>query len=140
MGYPHGRQGCWPATPFARTAKSKSPFIQHSLLTAANCQYHDNDTNSFRHCYPALFDTAPVYFCCNSIAELWRISAADLKPQLPDLEKQLLQDFNQFVAKHPPARWLHWNMRDTGFGFAVFAQRARVHGLEPFDIPARVAI
>jgi hypothetical protein len=47
----------------------------------------------------------------------------------------MLREFFDFVAQHPDAVWLHWAMRRASFGFEVLAQRARLQGLAPDEIP-----
>jgi hypothetical protein len=75
-------------------------------------------------------------FAAFQIAEQRGISPADFTGYLSELEKQLLQDFFDFVARTPDAVWLHWAMRQPRFGFEVLAQRARLYGLTPTNIPA----
>jgi hypothetical protein len=74
-------------------------------------------------------------FAAAKIAERRRLPLSELVARLPELEKQLLGEFFDFVAARPDAIWLHWGMRKPTFGFDVLEQRARLHGLEPVDIP-----
>jgi len=74
-------------------------------------------------------------FAAFQIAEQRGIPPADFLAHLPALEKQLLANFFDFVARTPAAVWLHWAMRQPRFGFEVLAQRARIHGLTPAEIP-----
>lgn len=52
-----------------------------------------------------------------------------------DLEKKMLSDFFKFVRNHISYKWLHWNMRDIGFGFQAINHRYAVLGGKPVDIP-----
>lgn len=74
-------------------------------------------------------------FSAFHIAERLGIAPADFLTRLPELEKQLLEEFFGFVGKNTNAVWMHWAMRQARFGFEVLAQRARLHGLTPAEIP-----
>jgi len=74
-------------------------------------------------------------FAAFQVAEQRGISPADFLVHLPELEKQVLGEFFDFVARTLTAVWLHWAMRQARFGFEVLAQRARLHGLVPGEIP-----
>lgn len=45
-----------------------------------------------------------------------------------DIEKELLTDFFTFVDKNLDKIWIHWNMRDSVFGFNALEQRFKVLG------------
>ncbi len=55
-----------------------------------------------------------------------------------ELEKKMLDDFNEFVKKHKDFdfRWIHWNMRDASYGFDAIANRYRILGGDAFEIDA----
>src|SRR5262249_1310064 len=74
-------------------------------------------------------------FAAFLIAERTHIPSPEFLTRLPDLERELLRSFYGFVAAHPRAVWLHFGMKSVRFGFEVLAQRARILGLEPSDIP-----
>jgi len=48
-----------------------------------------------------------------------------------NLERQMLQEFYDFVNEHKEYRWLHWNMRDINYGFSALEHRFRVLGGKP---------
>lgn len=48
-----------------------------------------------------------------------------------DIEKKLLTDFFAFVDKNLDKIWIHWNMRDSVFGFNAIEQRFMVLGGKP---------
>jgi hypothetical protein len=62
-------------------------------------------------------------------------SLGEFRTKMPELERDLLRSFNEFVAGRPGAVWIHWGMAKPGYGFDVIAQRSRLHGLTPADIP-----
>jgi hypothetical protein len=43
-------------------------------------------------------------------------------------ERKMLGSFYAFVRKHPDHFWLHWNMRDTTFGFPALQNRQKALG------------
>lgn len=51
-----------------------------------------------------------------------------------NIEKKLLQDFYQYVEKNTDKKWVHWNMRDSNFGFQALEQRFQVLGGTPIFI------
>jgi hypothetical protein len=50
-------------------------------------------------------------------------------------ERQMLDEFYDFVDRHKHCSWLHWNMRDINYGFAALAHRSQVLGGKSVDIP-----
>ena len=46
----------------------------------------------------------------------------------------MLDGFYEFVRANRDKYWLHWNMRDTTYGFLAIAHRYRVLGGRPEDI------
>ena len=50
------------------------------------------------------------------------------------IEKKLLDSFYSFVDKKREKFWIHWNMRDTVFGFHALEQRYKVLGGNPIII------
>lgn len=50
------------------------------------------------------------------------------------IETQLLKDFYSFVDRKSDRRWIHWNMRDTVFGFHALEHRSKVLGIAPIII------
>jgi hypothetical protein len=53
-----------------------------------------------------------------------------------EIEKQLLTDFYEFVKDQLEAVWLHWNMRDTAYGFPAIEHRFRTLGGTPEPVPS----
>jgi hypothetical protein len=43
-------------------------------------------------------------------------------------ERKMLDSFYAFVRQHPDHYWLHWNMRDTTFGFPALLNRQKALG------------
>ncbi len=74
-------------------------------------------------------------FSVHISAERLGIPYANIKERYDDLEKDMLQKFNDFVTKHLSFTWLHWNMRDSNYGFPAIYHRCRLYGIEPTEIP-----
>ncbi len=51
-----------------------------------------------------------------------------------NLEKNMLDEFYDFVKKHKDFKWIHWNMRDSNYGFEAIANRYRILGGQAFEI------
>lgn len=47
----------------------------------------------------------------------------------------MLDDFYGDVRQHQNSKWIHWNMRDSNFGFEAIEHRYRVLGGSPVVIP-----
>lgn len=43
-----------------------------------------------------------------------------------ELEKAMLKEFFEFVNRHEDYYWIHWNMRDIGYGFQAINHRYKV--------------
>jgi hypothetical protein len=50
------------------------------------------------------------------------------------LEKKMLDEFYDFAKKHKEYKWIHWNMRDSNYGFDAIANRYRILGGTAFEI------
>ncbi|NMC58103.1 MAG: hypothetical protein GYA51_01710 [Candidatus Methanofastidiosa archaeon] len=50
------------------------------------------------------------------------------------LEKKMLDEFYDFAKKHKDFKWIHWNMRDSNYGFDAIANRYRILGGTAFEI------
>jgi len=47
------------------------------------------------------------------------------------LEKEMLDEFGQFLQRNFHCAWVHWNMRDINYGFQAIEHRDRVLGGTP---------
>ncbi|KIX19731.1 hypothetical protein SY27_16855 [Flavobacterium sp. 316] len=50
------------------------------------------------------------------------------------LEKVMLNEFSAFVRSYPAHRWIHWNMRDSNYGFEAINNRIRILNGQTFEI------
>lgn len=51
------------------------------------------------------------------------------------VELAMLMEFTDFVKDHPTAKWIHWNMRDSNYGFLAINNRLRILNGQPYVIP-----
>jgi len=57
-----------------------------------------------------------------------------IEPHYDELEKQMLDEFYDYVSTHSGRIWLHWNMRNINYGFQAIAHRHGVLQGEPVKI------
>lgn len=65
-------------------------------------------------------------FSIHKIAELKHISPNQINQNYNQLEKEMLDEYFQFVAKHENEKWIHINMRNVNYGFEAINHRYRV--------------
>ncbi|MEI6949621.1 hypothetical protein V9K67_20710 [Paraflavisolibacter sp. H34] len=51
-----------------------------------------------------------------------------------EIERKMLDEFYQFARQHRDFKWVHWNMRDSNYGFEAISNRYRILGGEAFEI------
>lgn len=51
-----------------------------------------------------------------------------------ELEKEMLKKFYEYIEKHKKYKYIHWNMRDSNYGFEAIANRYRILGGKAFNI------
>ncbi|GAB5063224.1 hypothetical protein LG347_02305 [Lactiplantibacillus plantarum] len=73
-------------------------------------------------------------FCIHQMAEIKNIPTNQIKSHYDDLEKILLRRFYQYVKLNRDKTWIHWNMRNSNFGFDAINQRYRVLHGKPEEI------
>ncbi|CAM3664823.1 hypothetical protein FSS13T_18500 [Flavobacterium saliperosum S13] len=73
-------------------------------------------------------------FSIHKIAELRQIAPNEINQNYNILEKAMLDEYFQFVSKHPNHKWIHINMRNINYGFEAINHRYRVLGGTPIDI------
>lgn len=65
-------------------------------------------------------------FSLHREAELAGIPYDKIADSFDQLEASMLTGFYAFVQKHPNHKWVHWNMRDSAYGFQAIDHRAEV--------------
>ncbi|MEY8462476.1 hypothetical protein [Streptococcus merionis] len=71
-------------------------------------------------------------FSIHQYSEMLNIEITDDTYKI--IEKELLTNFFAFVDKNSDKFWIHWNMRDSVFGFNALEQRFKVLGGQPIAI------
>ena len=78
-------------------------------------------------------------FSIHKFAELdGKIAPQEIDRHYDQLEKCVLEKFFVYAKPRENCIWLHWNMRDSNYGFEALEHRFKVHGGEPFSIPEAV--
>jgi hypothetical protein len=67
-------------------------------------------------------------FSIHKVAELKHISIVDIPGHYDSLEKEMLDEFSQYLQTNNHCTWVHWNMRDINYGFQAIEHRYRVLG------------
>lgn len=73
-------------------------------------------------------------FSIHKIAELKGITPNNINQHYNTLEKEMLDEYFDFVRNHPDHKWIHINMRNVNFGFEAINHRYRVLGGTPTPI------
>ncbi len=73
-------------------------------------------------------------FSIHKTAEKKHIPVEKIEEKYDELEKNMLDQFFQFVKEHSVMKWLHWNMRDINYGFKAIEHRYEALGRVPFII------
>ena len=72
-----------------------------------------------------------VSFSIHQTAERRRIPFDQIEEHYDSLEKEMLKAFFNHLTGHRGMRYLHWNMRDTNYGFQAIEHRFGVLGEDP---------
>lgn len=73
-------------------------------------------------------------FSLHKVAEKKRL-LTEIEAHYDKLEKLMLTEFYNFVKIHLNYNWVHWNMRDSKYGFHAIDHRFSVLGGKPISIP-----
>ncbi len=80
-------------------------------------------------------DSGQTYsFSIHRVAELNGIPREGTECHYDDLEKKMLDGFFNFVSQHKSHTYVHWNMRDTNYGFQALYHRYQVLGGVPAEV------
>lgn len=70
-------------------------------------------------------------FSIHKVAELKKISLVQISSHYDQLEKEMLDEFGEFLQRNIHCTWVHWNMRDINYGFQAIEHRHKVLGGTP---------
>jgi hypothetical protein len=73
-------------------------------------------------------------FSISQVAEVQGLTTG-LKPHYDRLERQMLDEYFEYINSAGEAKYMHWNMRDSNYGFAAIEHRYGVLGETPISIP-----
>lgn len=76
-----------------------------------------------------------VSFSIHQVAERRAVPFGKIDSQYDNLEKEMLSEYFDFLNGHKSSFFLHWNMRDVGYGFYAIENRYKVLGGEPYTVP-----
>lgn len=80
----------------------------------------------------AIITSIAIYSCSSdtttsfdiqSIAERLKIEYEDIGENITKIETVLLEDFFEFIKQDIQMTYLHWNMRDSQYGFQALSNR-----------------
>lgn len=85
-------------------------------------------------------------FSIHKIAEKSSVNLNDIEKQYDQLEKEMLDEFFDFMNLHRSYNWIHWNMRDINYGFEAINHRysvlkgkpVEIHDNNKFDLARRI--
>ena len=70
-------------------------------------------------------------FSIHKVAELKKTPMAQIASHYDQLEKEMLDEFGEFLQRNIHCTWVHWNMRDINYGFQAIEHRHKVLGGTP---------
>ena len=78
-----------------------------------------------------------VSFSIHQMAELRGTALIHdaIGPLYNEFEKEMLDEFYDYLKINPAQTFLHWNMRDKNYGFQAIEHRYRVLGGTPIVVP-----
>lgn len=70
-------------------------------------------------------------FSIHKLAELKKVPLDQITAHYDLLEKEMLDEFGDFLQSNSHCVWVHWNMRDINYGFQAIEHRHKVLGGQP---------
>lgn len=106
---------------------------EHVIVIHYSCEsfYDRTDGSSPRITSIAVRNLASgqsTSFSIHHMGEINRYSVEQIEQNYNDLEKAMLNEFYSYVSRYSNNTWLHWNMRNSDYGFQAIAHRYRVLG------------
>lgn len=75
-----------------------------------------------------------ISFSIHQVAERRRVPFDQIEQHYDELEREMLVAFFAHLGGHRGMKYLHWNMRDSNYGFQAIEHRCQVLGEQPFII------
>lgn len=73
-------------------------------------------------------------FSIHKAAEIRKFGLNEIEHNYDTLEKDMLEEFFEYVKDHRNYNWVHWNMRDINYGFEAIEYRYKILGSKPVSI------
>ena len=75
-------------------------------------------------------------FSIHKVAEQNQIVFDDIDGRFDELEKEMLQEYFNYLQLHQSKTWVHWNMRNINYGFQAIEHRFKaLDGDSPITLP-----
>lgn len=74
-------------------------------------------------------------FSIHRVAERKKISIEDIESSYDSLEKEMLDEYFDYLKDAKNVKWVHWNMRDPNYGFQAIEHRYQILGGKPCCVP-----
>jgi hypothetical protein len=114
--------------------KSKSFIIHYSCESFVT--NHGRTPRVTSICIVNLMTSQTNSFSIHLQAQFVNLDFDNLTQSQYDMvELAMLTEFTDFVREHPTAKWVHWNMRDSNYGFLAINNRLRILNGQPYVIP-----
>jgi len=75
-----------------------------------------------------------VSFSTHYVAEILSIRREDIRNNFDIIEKELLKEFYDYVRDRRDKYWVHWNMRNSTYGFEHLELRYRALGGQDYSV------
>ncbi|UEG53496.1 hypothetical protein LLH06_00705 [Mucilaginibacter daejeonensis] len=113
--------------------KSKSLLIHYSCESFITS--HGNTPRVTSICIKSLSTGQTISFSIHLQAQFEGLDFKNLSDSEYDrVELSMLSEFSKYVKTHTNYKWIHWNMRDSNYGFEAINNRIRILHGEIFDI------
>ena len=73
-------------------------------------------------------------FSIHLVAEKEQVGFADIRDQYDHLELKMLEEYFAYLKSYQDRKYVHWNMRDVGYGFEAIQHRFRALGGSSEDV------
>ena len=111
--------------------------VVRSVHYSCESFYPDDERTSRRITAIGVYDFTNNHsrgFSIANTAEELRMEKSDIEDNFEMIEARILKDFYEMIRATETVIWVHWNMRDTYYGFSALEHRARVLGIDPVVI------
>lgn len=122
----------------SNTLKEIDADKENYLIIHYSCEsFYGEDTSSKKVTSIAirkLNDAQTELFSIVRSAEELGIPSKDIEVKYNDIEKKMLDSYFNLVENNSNKTWIHWNMRDSFYGFKAIEHRYKVLGGKPIKI------